>query len=430
MRACHWVCCLPAFASVIVFNVGAAESNGRQSLIDGAHYAFTTSTVGKGDLHGWSDVASTGLTGLAAADGICQARAAGANLPNPAEFVAWLSDRDNDAYCRVFGLTGRKADNCGLPALPIGAGPWLRTDGVPFADTIEAALDANRVYSNLAVDEFGARTFDPEESFTATAKDGTFSTEFAPAADCAHWTSETADPLATAVMLGSSLAAGGDWTADGHGVTCSSQQRLMCLQKNAGPALAHVGQVGQREAFASSVDVNGNLGGVAGGDAVCQSLATSAHLYQPASFKALLAATGVVNVSDRFTFDGPWYRRDGLLFAHDKAELAGGAVTLPLNVTEAGAYLGISVALTGATRTGEPQLSLDCSDWTSTAGLGQAALANSIALVGSGGGNWLSAAQVSCTATPLAGDWPRKLFCLSDADVVFHAEFDEVPAAP
>ena len=119
-------------------------------------HAFATSTTGSGDLHSWAEVAGTGLSGLAAADAICQTRAAAGGLDAPEEFVAWLSDRDDDAYCRVFGLHGKRADHCGLPADPVGAGPWLRSDGVPFAATIETALADNVVYSTLNVDESGA----------------------------------------------------------------------------------------------------------------------------------------------------------------------------------------------------------------------------------------------------------------------------------
>jgi hypothetical protein len=184
------------------------------------HSAFATSTTGTGDLHSWSEVAGTSLTGLAAADGICRTRAGAGGLADPDTYVAWLSDRDNDAYCRVFGLAGKKANLCGLLLfLPTGAGPWLRTDGVPFADVIENALGANVVYSTLNVDEAGHRFVSDAESFTATDIDGTFNTNLDSGADCAHWTSASADLPIPA--LGSNMSAGGDWTFDGHGASCS-----------------------------------------------------------------------------------------------------------------------------------------------------------------------------------------------------------------
>jgi hypothetical protein len=397
-----------------------------------ALHAFTTSATGTGDMHSWDDVLSTNLAGLAAADGVCQARATAANLADPDGYVAWLSDRDNDAYCRVLGLSGKKADNCGLAEPPAGAGPWLRTDDVPFADTIDNALDDNVVYSTLNVDESGTPLPDSFESFTATDRDGTFITKFDNNADCERWT--TTRPLqnfGSAPALGSTLASSGDWTFDEHGAGCNSRHRLTCLQKGSAPALSGHGQPGRREAFLTSADVSGNLGGIAGADAVCRSAAAAAHLHQPDSFKALITSAALgANIIDRFEFDGPWYRRDGLLFAHNKAELIGGAVTLPLNVTETGTYSGIAVALTGARPDGTPS-GHDCSNWGQEAqpSLASGALANTIAFYGNGY-DWLGPADVSCVNELAPGDWPRKLFCLSDSDVVFHGEFDSAPATP
>jgi hypothetical protein len=179
------------------------------------------------------------------------------------------------------------------------------------------------------------------------------------------------------------------------------------------------------------VDVTGNLGGIAGADGTCRALAASASLYRPETFKALLASftAGLNFVTGRIQFDGPWYRHDGLLFAHDKAELTGGAVTLPLNVTETGAYLGVAFALTGAFFNGAAISGQDCGGWVGSGGVASSALVNSIAFPQSGGTNWLDNANISCGA-PAPTDSSRKLFCLSDADVVFHGEFEALPASP
>jgi len=391
--------------------------------------AFATSSIGSGDLHSWDEIAGTNLAGLDAADGICQVRAAVAGLAHADEFVAWLSDRDDDAYCRVFGLSGKLADHCGLPARPVGAGPWLRTDGVPFAAAIEDALDDNVVYSTLNVDESGDPLPAPYESFTATDSDGTFITKFDNNADCDRWTTtQPAVLFGSAPGLGSNLSSAGDWSFDGHGAACTSKHHLICLQRG---SLSGHGHPGHREAFLTGTNVSGNLGGVAGADAVCKSAAAAAGLYQPASFKALLtSATLAASVTDRFAFDGPWYRRDGLLFAHDKAELTGGAVTVPLNTTETGSYSAIAVALTGARADGSPS-GHDCGNWgvDSVASPAGGALANSIAFYANGH-DWLGPAESSCASMLAADDWPRKLFCLSDSDVVFHGEFESLPASP
>src|SRR6185369_8952649 len=167
-----------------------------------------------------------------------------------------------------------------------------------------------------------------------TDRDGTFITKFDNNPDCERWSAIPAPTLGSTPALGSNLSSSGDWTFDAHGASCSTRQHLICMQKGSGAALQRHSQSGHREAFVTSADVTGDLDGLDGTDAVCQSLAAAANLHQPESFKALVAsATFGLGVTDRFQYDGPWYRRDGLLFAHDKAELIGGAVTLPLNVT-------------------------------------------------------------------------------------------------
>jgi hypothetical protein len=47
-----------------------------------------------------------------------------------------------------------------------------------------------------------------------------------------------------------------------------------------------------------------------------------------------------------------------------------------------------------------------------------------IAFAPSGGHNWLNIAEVPCgSAGP--DDWPLRLYCLSDADVIFHDGLEE-----
>lgn len=391
--------------------------------------AFATSTIGTGDLHSWSEVVDTNLSGLFAGDGICQARATSAGLTNPSNYIAWLSDRNNDAYCRIFGLPGKKAENCGLPTLPVGAGPWVRVDDVPFAGKIENALGENVVYSPLNVDEYGNPFYSWAVSFTATDNTGVFNTIFENDADCDEWTSASADPNAPFPTLGSNLSSSEDWTFNGSGVSCNGHRRLMCLQRKSGPPLSGHARFGHREAFVTSTNVTGDLGGIAGADTICRSLATSAGLHQAESFKALLASTALgVNATDRLVFDGPWYRRDGLQFASGKAELTSGIVTLPLNVTEAGRYVGWAVAWTGSNEDGSPS-SYSCQDWTTTTGFAFASPVFAVAFAYSGG-DWLDTAMISCAGPEQADSWPTRVYCLSDSDVLFYDRFETLPDSP
>lgn len=118
--------------------------------------AFVTSVTGTGNLNSWS--AANGKTGLEAADQICRTLAANADpplpeSPGPETFVAWLSDSNNDAYCRVFGLTGKKSTNCGQMQPPMGAGSWMRVDGQPFAGKIEKVINSGHIFTPLRITE-------------------------------------------------------------------------------------------------------------------------------------------------------------------------------------------------------------------------------------------------------------------------------------
>jgi len=404
-------CRFPIAASLTVLIALAGSASAADPL-----FAFTTSTSGSGDLHSWADVSESTLLGLEAADGICRARAQAGGLASPADFVAWLSDAENDAYCRVSGFAGKKSDRCGQPDLPTGAGPWLRTDGAPFAAPIERATADNAIFSPLDLDESGKRIAGaPLQAYTATSPLGTFDTSGG-GGDCAAW--QSASPEIDAV-LGNELGTAQAWTNSDAGSGCSSPHHLICMQKGQRAGLAGFATFGRRDAFVSSIDVDGDLGGLAGADATCRSLA--ANLHQPESFKALLAS-GVAgtNILDRFVYDGPWFRRDGLMFVRDKAGLVSGQVATPLNVTESGAYLGFSLALTGANSNGSPN-SLNCGAWTSA---GNAIATGGVAnLIGPA---WLSNADIACSGAQ-PGDWPVKLWCLSDSDTIFHDELESLP---
>jgi hypothetical protein len=71
-------------------------------------------------------VIETGLNAsvdLSTADAACQS-AFGSD-----DVLAWFSDEENDALCRLAGLSGKVTENCGQAELPLVAGPWVRADG-------------------------------------------------------------------------------------------------------------------------------------------------------------------------------------------------------------------------------------------------------------------------------------------------------------
>ncbi len=328
--------------------------------------AFVTSTWGRGDLHVWSGAAGT--TGVAAGDAGCQASAVAAGLPGT--YVAWLSDSTSDAYCRAHGMTGRKLSNCGLSSLPVGAGPWVRTDLLPFAPTIDRLLAPNYVaYYPAAMNEFGAENGGVlQDVFTGTSPSGVEST-WGGAAPCLDWSSAASTDKAR-----SGLVHGGayTWTDDDFMyITCDYGARLRCLEIGSGPALPPRHGTAKR-AFVTSVTGNGaldtwadsgGLHGVAAGDAICRARARAAGLSNPESFTALLSESSSSTAYGRITGNGPWARIDGVVVANDKADLFDGRIRAPIAVTENGIYLhGNEFTWTGSTPSGGS--AADCTHWT------------------------------------------------------------------
>jgi hypothetical protein len=300
---------------------------------------FVTSVHGTADLGSWEDAG--GNTGLAAADAICQARAAAGGLSNPEEFVAWISDSSDDAFCRIHGMTGKKSDNCGQGTLPMAAGPWLRTDGYPFAPHIENLLaPGNVVYTPPWRDEFGDPVSASRSTLTSTSSDG----ELISGRTCDDWTSTESS---SGPVAGTSSGTSFRWT-EGAGTFCGTTfLSLICMEPGPGPDLPEFIQSG-RLAFVTSVAGTGNLAswpaatdgtsGLEAGDSICRNLASTAGLPQANDFKAFLSDENT-DAINRFENDGPWVRPDGILVAANKAELTSELLFTAITVTETGDYL-------------------------------------------------------------------------------------------
>lgn len=326
---------------------------------------FVTSVEGSGDLGSWTDAGAQ--LGIAAGDAICQARAQAAGLAGT--FIAWLSDDTDDAYCRAHGMAGKKAASCGQAALPASAGPWVRTDGYPFAATIEPLLEDGVVYAPLQVDEFAAA----RGAFyrTGTWTDGTGDTSafsFMPPIPCSNWTSAAPEPVIGGADGYTSFA----WSSIASN-SCDGQAALVCMQPGSGAALPNFARPG-KQAFLTSVTGPGDLGswadadgqtGIAAGDAICRTRAAGAGLNNPQRFKAWLSDSATAAVQ-RLTSDGPWFRLDGALVAENEADLTDGEPFTTINFTETGAYIGhYNRAWTGTDRNGSAQADT-CSDWSTS----------------------------------------------------------------
>ena len=355
--------------------------------------AFVTSSTHTGN-----------LGGLAGADAICQQRASEGLLPNPGNFVAFLSDSTTDAYCHVHGLIGKRADNCGLPTLPTDVGPWVRTDGFPFAARIDQALaPTGHVYAQPCHDELGNPVGAFTQTWTSTVDTGEVHPSYS--VPCSDWTSEDG-----------SAGSGMSWsTTTGFSYSgampCSTAHPLLCLEGgSAAPLPPH--RAGGAQVFLTAAPTTGALGGTAGADAKCVAAATAAGLPAPGSFVAWISASGS-HAKDRLTYDGPWIRLDGVLVANGKSDLLDGTLHAPINLTETGAWLGYLGVWT-ATQSNGNYLGTDCDGWTSSSAgtqgrYGAANRANQ---------NWSSSATIAC-------DYGGRIFCFSNFPaIVFVDDFE------
>lgn len=183
-----------------------------------------TSVSGTGNLGSWPD--ASGQTGLAAGDATCQARARAAGLEPAQGFRAWLSDSSDDAYCRMHGLTGKKAGLCGQVALPVDAGPWVRTDGYPFGPKLVDMLAPRfGVFTPASFDETGNEIPGTARYFTGTVDTGEGGPYY-----CGDWTSGA--PFANG-WSGRTSWTGSIWTVWSGtigGKECDIPSRLLCLE--------------------------------------------------------------------------------------------------------------------------------------------------------------------------------------------------------
>jgi hypothetical protein len=322
--------------------------------------AFVTSVNGTADLGSWPEAGSA--VGAAAGDAICRTLAADAALDNAGTFIAWLSTSTDDAYCRLHGFSGKKSANCGQAQLPVDAGPWVRTDGLPFGESIDRLLlPESVVYYPLAADEDG----NPVQSglFTATAANGALSPH---PITCGDWTAASMDHL----TVGSTARGSNGWTNTGSS-QCDFTRRLICLEPGSGPALTPPDEAGA-VAFLTSVFGSGDMGswpdagghsGLAAADAICQARAAAGNLANPSTFKAWLSDS-TIDAKDRFVFDRPRVRPDGVRVGTSLTDMLDGSLDSSINVTELGTYRGNDAVWT-ATQSNGLFAGDSCSDWTS-----------------------------------------------------------------
>jgi hypothetical protein len=320
---------------------------------------FVTSTQGNGDFSTdgtWAETEGGGLTGLAAADRICQIRAESATVPlavaGSPVFRAWVSVAATDAFCHVLGLAGTVANDCnGQEPFP-SPGPWYRVDGVPFVDSLDA-FGGSRALGSASRNENG--NFVSSLAWTGSNGDGS-----ATLSTCGDW-----DSSAGFGSVGSTTSElyWGELSGDGS-LACASNARLYCFQAPAASTPRRAWPGPAALVFLRTGGGSANLGGIAAADTVCQSQAANAGLPDPPSFRAWLS-DDATNAGDRLTIDGPWRRVDGVRVAASKAALLDGDLDSAISVLPNGSQLSAADrAWTGTLTTGVKAAN-NCFGWIS-----------------------------------------------------------------
>jgi hypothetical protein len=337
------------------------------------HRVFITSIMGEGDLSQWEGAG--GNTGLSAGDAICSSLAQNAGLSG--EYRAWLSDENNDAYCRVIGGSGKKGgDACNPNDEEVKA--YVSTGGKAIAESLDLLVDKGQMFHAIQFDEGGKdRANQNLYVWTATNEEGVLKPEYG---DCMGWTSNSPS-IEGSYGAGETITS--SWT-NSYKAPCGEDSfaGLYCFQISpADDVLPIYKAQSAKKVFLSSVDGTGNLSswaeakgqsGALAGDAICQTLARKANYPNADKFVAWLTDSST-SALDRLVGRGPWARPDGVLVAENRADLTDGSLLTGIAQTEEDEDTYIDYRVwTGTEYEGScPSciLALNCKNWSSASSL-------------------------------------------------------------
>jgi hypothetical protein len=140
--------------------------------------------------------------------------------------------------------------------------------------------------------------------------------------------------------------------------------------------------------FATSSVYPGNLGGLAGADALCESHASSAGL--GSGWTALLS-TSTKNARDRITVSGTVRNTDGTVLALSAADLWDG-INAPVQYDENGTSVGPDREVWTASGEAGTGSGTYCVDWTSSAMAADGSTGDAT----DDGGDWLDNDDANC----------------------------------
>ncbi|MBP9143950.1 MAG: DUF1554 domain-containing protein [Thermoanaerobaculia bacterium] len=168
---------------------------------DPGYLAFVSASVGSGELGSWA--LANGETGIAAGDEVCRKEAENGRLPAPESFRAWLSTSTTDAFCRIQGLTGTRADGCGGATLPPPA-PYRRPDGIEIAADLDDLSDGRLATPILRLS--GSVSFGG--TWTGSGTDGTLDGQ-----SCGDWLDPT---TGVSAQTGAAQFLSPSWSVNGQ----------------------------------------------------------------------------------------------------------------------------------------------------------------------------------------------------------------------
>ena len=123
--------------------------------------------------------------------------------------------------------------------------------------------------------------------------------------------------------------------------------------------------------FVTSTTHDGDLGGLAGGDAICNERATAGDLQSAGdqNFFAWLSDNST-NARDRIPQAGPYVKNDGLatIIAEDLVDLTNGNIGSPIDHDEFGSGPFTTTVWTGTLASGNLRLHRNCAGWTQGSG--------------------------------------------------------------
>ena len=248
-------------------------------------------------------------------------------------FIAWL------------GNAGTRLGN---------ASGWVRTDGLPVANTRDDLL-AGKLFYPIRKDE--GRTDRAVQVMTGVNPDGVGNGE-----DCNGLTSTSNIDL----MAGGTSDGGTNrWTNDNEW-GCDQQAAVYCLQIDHDARVPPPSATGRRAFITNGMFTPG--GGVGAADTLCQGEANAAML--GGTYRAFLATTTLSAVA-RVTLSGaPFVRPDGVATTADFVTW-----DAPIDVTAGTLYIDDYVFSGASSPAATAITSESCTDWTSTSGSAKSGVA-------------------------------------------------------